>query len=161
MAPTAQQLSSQWMSEAEKETESDRLIRKSKQSPFIPIGELSNLCLPGVHRCSSENFSLFKLAKYFYVCDFCKNMSTYSNRKSTMEILTSRRKNLSLKCTAGCITKCVAILIEAKYFELLEYGVKYLLDYWGVCFGKKIPSFRAMGNETCKCVRAAMPHAEV
>lgn len=38
MAPTAQQLSSQWMSEAEKETESDRLIRKSKQSPFIPIG---------------------------------------------------------------------------------------------------------------------------
>lgn len=39
MAPTAQQLSSQWMTEAEKETESDRLIRKSKQSPFIPIGE--------------------------------------------------------------------------------------------------------------------------
>lgn len=41
MAPTAQQLSSQWMSEAEKETESDRLLRKSKQSPFIPIGELN------------------------------------------------------------------------------------------------------------------------
>ena len=41
MAPTAQQLSSEWMTEAEKETETDRLIRKSKQSPFIPIGELS------------------------------------------------------------------------------------------------------------------------
>jgi len=42
MAPTAQQLSSEWMTEAEKETEKDRLIRKSKQSPFIPIGELSD-----------------------------------------------------------------------------------------------------------------------
>lgn len=41
MAPTAQQLSSQWMTEAEKETETDKLVRKSKQSPFIPIGELS------------------------------------------------------------------------------------------------------------------------
>ena len=39
MAPTAQQLSAEWASEAEKETESDRLIRKSKQSPFVPIGE--------------------------------------------------------------------------------------------------------------------------
>lgn len=41
MAPTAQQLSSQWMTEAEKETETDKLVRKSKQSPFIPIGELN------------------------------------------------------------------------------------------------------------------------
>lgn len=41
MDPTAQQLSSQWMTEAEKETETDKLIRKSKQSPFIPIGELN------------------------------------------------------------------------------------------------------------------------
>lgn len=38
MAPTAQQLSAEWASEAEKERESDRLIRKSKQSPFVPIG---------------------------------------------------------------------------------------------------------------------------
>jgi len=43
MAPTAQQLSAQWQSEAEKETESDRLIRKSKQSPFIPIGKFISL----------------------------------------------------------------------------------------------------------------------
>lgn len=45
MAPTAQQLSSEWMTEAEKETEKDRLIRKSKQSPFIPIGELNSSSL--------------------------------------------------------------------------------------------------------------------
>lgn len=41
MAPTAQQLSAEWMTEAEKETETDKLMRKSKQSPFVPIGELN------------------------------------------------------------------------------------------------------------------------
>ena len=38
--PTVQELSSQFMTEAEREAEEDRFIRKSKQSPFIPIGEL-------------------------------------------------------------------------------------------------------------------------
>lgn len=51
MAPTAQQLSSEWMTEAEKETEKDRLIRKSKQSPFIPIGELSDFYAIFLLRC--------------------------------------------------------------------------------------------------------------
>lgn len=51
MAPTAQQLSSEWMTEAEKETEKDRLIRKSKQSPFIPIGELSGFYAIFLLRC--------------------------------------------------------------------------------------------------------------
>ena len=39
MAPTVQQLSAEFMTEAEKEAEEDRFLRKSKQSPFIPIGE--------------------------------------------------------------------------------------------------------------------------
>ncbi|CAH3158615.1 unnamed protein product [Porites evermanni] len=38
MAPTVQQLSAEFMTEAEKEAEEDRFLRKSKQSPFIPIG---------------------------------------------------------------------------------------------------------------------------
>lgn len=38
----AQKLSAEFMTEAEKETETDRLVRKSKQQPFIPIGELSD-----------------------------------------------------------------------------------------------------------------------
>ena len=39
MAPTVQQLSAELMTEAEREAEEDRFLRKSKQSPFIPIGE--------------------------------------------------------------------------------------------------------------------------
>lgn len=38
----AQKLSAEFMTEAEKETETDRLVRKSKQQPFIPIGELND-----------------------------------------------------------------------------------------------------------------------
>ena len=57
MDPTAQQLSSQWMTEAEKETETDKLIRKSKQSPFIPIGELS-LAYP--LRCELTGWAYFQ-----------------------------------------------------------------------------------------------------
>ncbi|PFX27485.1 HIG1 domain family member 1A, mitochondrial-like [Stylophora pistillata] len=34
----AQKLSAEFMTDAEKETETDRLVRKSKQQPFIPIG---------------------------------------------------------------------------------------------------------------------------
>ena len=57
MDPTAQQLSSQWMTEAEKETETDKLIRKSKQSPFIPIGELS---LAYLLRCELTGWAYFQ-----------------------------------------------------------------------------------------------------
>lgn len=37
---TVHELSSELMTDAEKETETERLVRKSKQQPFIPIGEL-------------------------------------------------------------------------------------------------------------------------
>lgn len=39
MAPTSQKLSSQWMTAEEKETETDKLVRKSREQPFVPIGE--------------------------------------------------------------------------------------------------------------------------
>lgn len=41
MARTAQQLSSELMIDPEMETEtpSEKLVRKSKQQPFVPIGE--------------------------------------------------------------------------------------------------------------------------
>jgi hypothetical protein len=42
MAPNkASQLSSQWQTSEEKETQSEKIIRKSKEQPFIPIGKFS------------------------------------------------------------------------------------------------------------------------
>ena len=45
MARTAQQLSSELMIDPEMETEtpSEKLVRKSKQQPFVPIGEYTNV----------------------------------------------------------------------------------------------------------------------
>lgn len=37
--PKASQLSSQWQTQAEKETESEKFMRKSREQPFIPIGK--------------------------------------------------------------------------------------------------------------------------
>ena len=81
MAPTAQQLSAEWASEAEKETESDRLIRKSKQSPFVPIGEFF-LCTSFADRLCLLKPTLFYLGtskctvwKNDFDCSSCKDLN--------------------------------------------------------------------------------------
>ena len=65
MAPTVQQLSAEFMTEAEKEAEEDRFLRKSKQSPFIPIGEW----------CSSWTGFIWSILTTIFFFDECQDSS--------------------------------------------------------------------------------------